>query len=278
MSSDVADPAAGLQRAREQLLARTAPAGGIPELRAAAPLRQVSPAVQARMVARAAAGIAPLGRDYPRQALWRRAIVPLGVVAVLDAVGIGIAFGSGHPTLGIGAVVVFVLVAALVASGTRSALQDPLRFGAAQQREIAASCSWSSRSDWSSVPAASPERGLVAAAAAAAQRIVASPTLAAAALGEQRGRLDLAAELDEMDTQAFQVARTGTAAAPSADRERSAVLTRVAALHCYAADLDTIAAAAATGVPWVGPDEAARLAYFLDAALSPAPEDTMPGA
>ncbi|HVU92572.1 MAG TPA: hypothetical protein VHC23_10080, partial [Jatrophihabitans sp.] len=87
------------------------------------------------------------------------------------------------------------------------------------------------------------ERGLVIAATRAAARITASPSWRSGRLDEQRVRLDLAAELDQIDEQAHRIAAARTAtgpvtADPAVDRAWEAAVDRVAALTAYANELD----------------------------------------
>jgi len=97
---------------------------------------------------------------------------------------------------------------------------------------------------WTGPLSSGSERGLVIAAAAAAERIARSPTWRSGRLDEQRVRLDLATELDQIDEQAHRIgtARHEGGAAPGTTpviaAAWEATLNRVAALTAYASHLD----------------------------------------
>jgi hypothetical protein len=98
----------------------------------------------------------------------------------------------------------------------------------------------------------------VIAAARVAERIARSPGWRLDALGEHRLRLDLIAELDQIDDQAHRIAlaRQQQAGAPDPLLEQSwqALVDRVAALTAYADSLDGLAAAQAATVDQLGGD------------------------
>jgi hypothetical protein len=119
------------------------------------------------------------------------------------------------------------------------------RLGIRDRLTVARARRWRSTQNWTGPLASGDERGLVIAAARAAHRIAGSPAWRTGRLDEQRVRLDLAAELDQIDQQAHRiaVARQGTGAvaagsAPAIDAAWSAALDRVAALTAYANQLD----------------------------------------
>jgi hypothetical protein len=118
--------------------------------------------------------------------------------------------------------------------------QDANRLTAGDRLAIAGASRWRSKQRWT---ASGRERGLVIAATRAAARITASPAWRSGRLDEQRVRLDLAAELDQIDEQAHRIAAARTAtgpvtADPAVDRAWEAAVDRVAALTAYANELD----------------------------------------
>jgi hypothetical protein len=248
-------PAEELQFARETVLAHMYGAPGSiqpPSLHAAAPLRALSPALEAKLANRAAAGYAPYGVEHPRGHVWQRVVLPAGSLAALDAVGVGVAAGGGHPILAIGAGVLFVPLAGLAGAAARWATRDPLRLTTLERREITKASRWESRQLWTGPLAFCNERGLVVAATRAAERIARSPAWRSGRLDEHRVRLDVANELDQIDEQAFRIASAryegssgGLPVAkppdPVVDQTWEAALTRVAALTCYAESLDGLA-------------------------------------
>jgi hypothetical protein len=207
------------------------------------PLRPVPPAVEARLANRAAAGLEPAGTGYPRAGVWQRVVAPSGALAAADAVGVIAAAATGHALLAVLAAVLFVPLAAIAAFGARFAAGDPLRLTAADRKAIASASRWESRQDWTGPFEFGTERGLVIAAARTAERVAGSPAWRSGRLDDQRVRLDLAFELDQIDDQAHRIAvarqgPTSPGAAPVADAAWEAALDRVAALTAYANELD----------------------------------------
>src|SRR3954452_24348287 len=216
-----------------------------PNANGPSPLRPVPPVLEAKLANRAAAGLEPSGTSYPRAGVWPRVVAPSGALAAADAVGIIAAAATGHALLAVLAAVLFVPLAAIAALGARFAARDPLRLSAADRKAIAAASRWESRQDWTGPFEFGTERGLVIAAARTAERIAGSPAWRSGRLDDQRVRLDLAFELDQIDDQAHRIAVTRHAqgsvspgAAPVADTAWEAALDRVAALSAYANELD----------------------------------------
>jgi hypothetical protein len=298
VSMSKGDPEADLTRARASVLALIAGSGGsptAPSLEAEAPLRQLPADTAETIAARSAAGLTPIGRDHPRSGTWRRVVGPSAGLAVLDAVAVVVAAAKGSTILAIAAGVIFVVFAGMAISGARFATSDPLRLGTADRRAVDAARRWKSRQDWSGPLAFCSERGLVIAALEAARRIARSAAWTSGQLDAHRARLDLATELDQIDAQSHAVAASryggpgatinssgGLPAAgaptPSTEAAWDAVVTRVAALTCYADGLDGLparrAAALDRGVAFAGPngaditlDDVAVLDFFLGAAL-----------
>lgn len=124
--------------------------------------------------------------------------------------------------------------------------RDPLRLTLAERRTIAAASRWDSKQQWTGPLAIGQERGLVIAAAREAERITRSPRWNSGALVEQRIRLDLGVELDQIDEQAHRIAiarqqQQAAGPAPDAtiiDSAWESTVDRVAALCAYADTLD----------------------------------------
>jgi hypothetical protein len=298
VSMSKGDPEADLERARASVLAVIAGSGGsptAPSLEADAPLGQLPAATARTIAARSSNGLSPLGHDHPRSGTWRRVVVPSGALAVLDAVAVVVAAAKGSTILAIAAGVIFVVFAGMAISGARFASSDPLRLDAADRRAVKAGRHWTSRQDWSGPLAFCSERGLLVAALDAARRIARSPLWMSGRLDAHRARLDLATELDQIDADSHAVAvsryggPSGTinaagglpsagAPTPSIENAWDAVVTRVAALTCYADGLDGLparhAAALNRATESAGPngtditlDDASALDFFLGAAL-----------
>jgi hypothetical protein len=219
-----------------------------PTVQAAAPLGALPPQLEAKLASRAAAGLSPVGPDHPRRRVWPRVVVPSATFAVVDAVAVGALAGGGHVVLAIVAGVLFVPFAALAVAGARYASRDPLRLNASERRAIAAASTWESRQVWTGSLASCEERGLVIAAAYAAERIARSNAWRSGRIDDQRLELNLAAELDQIDDQAHRIASArheyapgsppAMGTAPVVDAAWETTLTRVAALTAYANELD----------------------------------------
>jgi hypothetical protein len=108
--------------------------------------------------------------------------------------------------------------------------------GAGMMRSTTPAASgWDSKQPWTGPLATATERDLVAAAAQVAERIARNPGRRTGTPGEQQ--LDVAAELDQIDEQAYRIAvakqQTG-ASDPILDQAWQALVDRVAALDAYA--------------------------------------------
>ena len=225
-----------LTTARQDVLARIAGTGMSrdPRLAAAAPLRALPPALEAKLAGDTAS---------PAVDVRRRVVGPSGALAALDVVAVVVAVATGHVVLAIVAGVLLVPLASLAVLGLRYG--NGAAITGADRARIAAASRWSSRQDWSGPLGLGRERGLVIAATDAAGRIAASPGWRSGRLDEQRVRLDLAIELDQIDEQAHRIAAARVAAAPAdpaadpaLETAWSAALDRVAALTAYADELD----------------------------------------
>lgn len=232
-------PPPDLTHERAQVLAIIAgsPMAKPPHVEAATPLRPLVPELEAKLANRADPAAPPAD-------VRRRVVVPSALLAGLDAIGVVVALATGHVVLAVVAAVLLVPLATLAVLGARAG-QDPTRLTVGDRRAIAAASRWQSRQSWTGPVASGRERGLVIAAAQAAQRIAGSPAWRSGRLDEQRVRLDLAAELDQIDEQAHRIAtaRAGTGPVgpgidPAADAAWDAAVDRVAALTAYANELD----------------------------------------
>ena len=163
------------------------------------PLREPDHDVLARQAARRAAGLDDDGLGYPRSHLWFLAVLPAATISLLCL--IVLIFG-GPTLLGVAA------VAAAAAAGTSAGylVRDPLRVSSAERRALVADRSWQSSQPWVGAPANTPERKLVYVAQDAVAALVRAPAWRSAAFDEHRIRLDLKAELDEVDRQAYDLA------------------------------------------------------------------------
>jgi hypothetical protein len=212
---------------------------------AATPLRVLPAELETKLAARAQTGIVAGDGKDPHGRVWRRVVVPSAGLATIDAGGVVVAAASGHYVLAAIAGALFVPLAAVAALGARFAAHDPLRLTASDQRAIHDASRWESVQAWASPLATSSERGLVIAATRAAERIARSVTWRSGRIDEQRVRLDLGAELDQIDDQAYRIASartehgtTSMGTAPVVDAAWEATLNRVAALTAYADHLD----------------------------------------
>jgi hypothetical protein len=178
--------------------------------------------------------------------VWQRVVVPSGSLAVIDAGGAILGAADGHYVLAAIAGALFVPLAAIAGLGARFATRDPLRLTTAERRAVNDASRWNSKQVWTGPLSSSAERGLVIAAAHAAERIAANSTWRSGRIDEHRLRLDLGAELDQIDDQAHRIASArhapAAAAAPGStpvvDAAWEATLDRVAALTAYASQLD----------------------------------------
>ncbi len=216
-----------------------------PTAQAAAPLRPLPAALEAKLAARAGAGLVPLGTEYPHGRVWQRVVLPSGTLAAADAVGVAVGAGAGHYLLATVAGVIFVPLAAVAAFGARFALRDALRLTAADRRAVNDASRWHSRQVWTGPLSSGAERGLVIAAARAAERIAATGTWRSGRIDEQRLHLDLGHELDQIDDQAHRIATaraehgaTPPGGTPVIDAAWDGILSRVAALTAYGGQLD----------------------------------------
>lgn len=230
-----------LERARDEVLATVAGSAGSQQqlvLNAPGPLRPLSPELTTKLIERG--GPDPV---KPRVTL-------AGLVAVVDAVLLVVALVTGHPVLAIVAGLLLVLLGG-AALAARRTTPGP-RLSPAELKAIRVASRWRSQQDWTGPIAHTRERALVVAAIRAVERIIASPAWRSGRLDEHRVRIDVAIELDQVDAQAFRVAAAryeGSSgglplerpADPVVERAWQAVVTRVAALTCYADSLDGLA-------------------------------------
>lgn len=230
-----------------------------PNARAVAPLRPLSPELEAKLAARDDPGRLPSGVATERARSLRRVVVPCAVLAVIDATGVVIGLVSGHYLLAVVAGLLFVPLAALAVIGGGLLRHDQGRLTPAEGRAVAAASRWDTNQQWTGPLAYCTERGVVIAAAREAERIARNPRWRAGTFGEPRIRLNLAAELDQIDNQAHRiaVARHGQGAGPATDTAVvesawDATVNRVAALVAYADNLDGLTARSAAAIPGGG--------------------------
>jgi hypothetical protein len=214
--------------------------------------------VATKLDARSRAGFNPEGLDYPRRSPAMRGGVLAGLGALLGAIlllvgGIGLAAGGG-------VVVLIMTIVGLVAlvGGVGSAIPlslyangDPLRLTHADRHALHETKRWQSRQNWIGPLSGSVERRLVIVARDVVERIVSSPAWSSGHLAEHRTRLNLGAELDQIDEQAFGLAalRAQLASGPQVVGDQRAIaveqgwsrlVDRVAGLAVYAQRLDGV--------------------------------------
>ncbi|SHH22945.1 hypothetical protein SAMN05443575_3483 [Jatrophihabitans endophyticus] len=250
-----AHPAERLRQARLAVAAvLDSPASHRPEeVTSPTPIRPLPDDVGAIVVARADAGLPPAGDDFPRLPLIAKVARPAALLAALDLVLVVVAFTTGSTVLGVVALVLLLLFAAAAVVTMRYVAADPLRIGPRERAAIEASGRWSPRDEWT---APTRERALLAAATDAARRIVATPAWTTGLLARGGVVLSLAAELDQLETQARQ-----TPAEPAWSRS----VTRVSALTAYADTAAGIVVDEPAGEP--REEDVEVLAFFLSPSI-----------
>lgn len=244
---------AGRNEVLAELTTRVAPASLRPiSIVSPSPLRPLPAPVVAKVDARARTGLEPTGVEHPRRESLQWVVVPV-VAGAAAAIALIVGLAISHQLL---ALVAGLVLAASVVSGvalTAWVHSDPLRIHPAEGKALMNANLWESRQPWVGPIRDAPERGLVALSADLVAQIAASPAWRSSYLDVHRSRLDLPAELDQIDAQARQCA-TNRAARPSDPANEAAYLVlvdRVAALRRYAQELDVLGtqlAAAAAGV------------------------------
>jgi hypothetical protein len=218
-----------------------APVWLAPALVGTAALREPGSAVAARQQARRDAGLEPDGLGYPRMQLWVLLVLPSAVIAALCLIALLV---SGIVILGIAG----AAAAAVAGASTGYLMSDRLRMATSERRELMADRSWHSEQPWIGALTQTPERRLVAQAQDAVARLVGAPAWSSPAFDGHRVRLDLKAELEEIDGQAYQLAASDPArdanGAPAPEPTPPAVIAhrsardalgrRVGALSAYA--------------------------------------------
>jgi hypothetical protein len=186
-----------------------------PSLETEYPQYPLPTALAAQLQARAAAGLSPAGSDYPRRQLIPTVAAPALALAGLDAI-VGIiaaitwALSDWHTYLSATVAVLcalgfIVLTAAGVAAGYYAS-HDPLRLSKAQRRELDRARQWRSPRSWTGSQAAGEPRRLVEVAIDAAEQAAATAIWSSTYLDQQAIRIDLAAEIDAIDEQAYALA------------------------------------------------------------------------
>lgn len=205
-----------------------------PSLHTPAPLGSPPDAVRARVAARAEAGLSPLGTDSPTADVPRRVVIPCAVLAAADALAIVLTALTGHLVLTVIAAVLFVPLAGIAISAGRYTARDPLRLSADDRAALDATCRWTSRQPWAGDLVASEERGLLEAVMCAAERAASSAAWKSTRLDSAGVRINLAAELDRTDAEAFALARERQEGGEPSRQRWDALLDRAALLTCYA--------------------------------------------
>ena len=216
------------------------------------------PQVAGKLDARARAGFSAEGLDYPRRAAAVRGGVLAGLVALLGAIllvvdGVSLAVGGGVITLILTIVGLVVLVGGIGAAIPISlyANRDPLRLTHEDRHALHQTTRWQSRQNWIGPLSGSVERRLVIVARDLVERIVSSPAWASGHLAAHRTQLNLGAELDQIDEQAFGLATLraqlaggvrieGDQRAVAVEQGWQRLVERVAGLAVYAQRLDGV--------------------------------------
>lgn len=213
-----------------------------PSVHTERPMRRPPAALAAKQAARSRAGLPHEGGD-PDAALWSALVLPTGLLAVTD-LGIGgvaeLATGGAlSPVLTAVWLGSFATLGGVCANAARRLGRNGLRLTAAERRTLEASRHWESRQPWRPPLTGGPERRLVSMACDLVRRVTAGPVWAADYLDDQRLRLDLTAELDQIDAQAYRLATARPAgdAAEPAGPAWHALIDRVVALERYADEL-----------------------------------------
>jgi hypothetical protein len=233
---------------RAELATRAAPSLRPASLVSADPLRPLPGALLAKLEVRARAGYDPAGPDHPRRERAQQIVlVPLLITVVLAVLMI-IGFATGHDGLAIAAAVLAGADLVLAGSAWRWIQADPLRVQPAERHALTAAGYWQSSQPWTGALAAGSERALVGVAVETVATISSNPAWRSGYLDGHRLVFDLAAELDAVDAQAFEVARARAGGGAEADVQASfdSALDRVVALRRYAGGLAELTSQIAT--------------------------------
>jgi hypothetical protein len=221
-------------------------------------LSEPPPEIAGKIDARQRAGFSAEGLDYPRRPAVARGGVLAGLVSLLGLIlvlvdGISLALGGG-----IVALIMTIVGLAGLAFGVGSGIwisvyanRDPLRLTHDERHALHETKRWQSRQNWIGPLSGSIERRLVIVARDLVERIVASPAWASGHLAAHRTRLNLGAELDQIDEQAFGLATLraqlavgvripGDQRAVAAEQGWQRLVDRVAGLAVYAQRLDGV--------------------------------------
>jgi hypothetical protein len=166
-----------------------------------------------KLDARTAAGFSPEGLDYPRRSPAMRGGVFAGLMVLLGGLlvlvdGIDLVVGGGLISLILTIAGLVALVGGIGAAIPISlyANRDPLRLTHEERHALHQTKRWQSRQNWIGPLSGSIERRLVIVARDVVERIVSSPAWTSGQLAEHRTRLNLGAELDQIDEQAIGLA------------------------------------------------------------------------
>ncbi|HWC81574.1 MAG TPA: hypothetical protein VG756_16610 [Pseudonocardiaceae bacterium] len=212
-------------------------------------LREPAGSLTTKLDARRTAGLELEGRDYPRRTttiLLTTGVALLGAVGIVGLLGtvavFAVTIGQVHLLP-----VIIGLIGGLIGLGfvggavAHYASGDPLRLSTADRRSLAAARYWQSRQGWIGPLSGTRERRLALVARDLVERIATSPAWTSGELDGHRVQLDLIAELDQIDEQAYQLAhlRSTLPDGPHTALEQgwAALVDRVAALLVYAGRL-----------------------------------------
>jgi hypothetical protein len=176
-------------------------------------------------------------------------MMPAIAIGVLAAVVAVIAALISHSGVALVALAVVLACVGIVTIAGRYVMADPLRLGRAHRLELLNAGHWESTQSWAPPVTTGPERSLVDLAAAAALQIANSPAWLPPNQSPDRPPMALAPELDQIDSQARQIAATRATnpADPGAAQAWDALIDRVVSLRSYAGNLAAFQAGAPLG-------------------------------
>jgi hypothetical protein len=240
--ADIASPDERAQL-RQELGGRAAPSLRPASLTSPQPIRPIPGALLAKLEVRRRVGLEPvIGADHPRRNRLQQVFVVPIVVAVPAAVVAGIGFGIGHNLLGLVAAIVAAAGVIGAVAGRQWTRADPLRITTDEGHLLDRARSWQSQQPWTGALNTGPERALLGVAVDEVGRIAINPAWTSGYLDEHRLAFDLAAELDGLDAQLYQVASSRVAGGADVSAALDAGLDRVVALRRYDAGLATLTA------------------------------------
>lgn len=205
------------------------------------PLRPPDALSAALRSARVARGWSPQGPDHPRRRWWLLGVLPATTADLLAVAGWG---ATGSVVAGIAAAGMSAVTAGIIVLVQR----DPLRITRRSRRQLDRSLVWQSSNAWLPPLTDSPERAQLARVQQSVYRMVNTAHWWDELATQARGGLDLVAELDEVDGQAFRLATLG-AEGQSRTQLQGLLEQRVQAMVALADELELQDARSVAAVP-----------------------------